>query len=69
MPATYYEAPIEQAFSISDWKPQIPFIKENVLDAQLPQVADLRHSVQVDKAVNRQLLSFLSVLPQFGEAK
>ena len=58
MPATYYEAPIEQAFSISDWKPQIPFIKENVLDAQLPQVADLRHSVQVDKAVNRQLLSF-----------
>ena len=58
MPATYYEAPIEQAFSISDWKPQIPFIKEKVLDAQLPQVADLRHSVQVDKAVNRQLLSF-----------
>ena len=32
MPATYYEAPIEQAFSISDWKPQIPFIKENVLE-------------------------------------
>lgn len=31
MPATYYEAPIEQAFSISDWRPQIPFIKENVL--------------------------------------
>lgn len=24
MPATYYEAPIEQAFSISDWKPEIP---------------------------------------------
>ena len=63
MPATYYEAPIEQAFSISDWKPQIPFIKENVLDAQLPQVADLRHSVQVDKAVNRQLLSFYLSYP------
>lgn len=28
MPATYYEEPIEQAFSISDWKPRIPFIKE-----------------------------------------
>ena len=63
MPATYYEAPIEQAFSISDWKPQIPFIKENVLEKQLPQVADLRHSVQVDKAVNRQLLSFYLSYP------
>lgn len=31
MPATYYDAPIEQAFSISDWKPTIPFIKEDTL--------------------------------------
>ena len=63
MPATYYEAPVEQAFSISDWKPQIPFIKENVLEKQLPQVPDLRHSVQVDKAVNQQLLSFYLSYP------
>ena len=63
MPATYYEAPVEQAFSISGWKPRIPFVKENVLEKQLPQVADLQRSAQVDKAVNRQLLSFYLAYP------
>ena len=63
MPATYYEAPVEQAFSISGWKPRIPFVKENVLEKQLPKVADLQRSAQVDKAVNRQLLSFYLAYP------
>lgn len=64
MPATYYDAPIEQAFSISDWKPVIPFIKEDTLKKQLPQLKDLRHSQQVDKFVNRQLLSFYLEYPK-----
>lgn len=65
MPATYYEEPIEQAFSISDWKPRIPFIKEkNEWMKWLPQVKDLRHTEKVDRYINHQLLSFYLAYPQ-----
>ncbi len=65
MPATYYEEPIEQAFSISDWKPRIPFIKEkNEWMKWLPQVKDLRHTEKVDRYINHQLLSFYLTYPQ-----
>ena len=65
MPATYYEEPIEQAFSISDWKPRIPFIKEeNEWMKSLPQVKNLCHTEKVDRYINRQLLSFYLTYPQ-----
>lgn len=64
MPATYYKAPVEQAFSISDWKPVIPFVKEDTLKKQLPQVENLCHSQAVDRYVNHQLLSFYLTYPQ-----
>lgn len=65
MPATYYEEPIEQAFSISDWKPRIPFIKEkNEWMKWLLRVKDLRHTEKVDRYINHQLLSFYLAYPQ-----
>ncbi len=65
MPATYYEESIEQAFSISDWKPRIPFIKEeNEWMKSLPQVKNLCHTEKVDRYINRQLLSFYLTYPQ-----
>ena len=58
MPATYYHAPVEQAFGIDGWKPEIPFLRKDSLMSQLPPLADMCHSVRVDRYINRQLLSF-----------
>lgn len=64
MPATYYSAPIEQAMSIEGWEPVIPFIKkENPLKDSLFQVPRLTHTADVDRAINKQLLSFYLQYP------
>lgn len=63
VPATYYSEPIEQAFSIDDWKPVIPFIKEDARKDSVFQVPDLTRSAEIDKEVNKQLLSFYLQYP------
>lgn len=63
VPATYYSEAIEQAFSIDDWKPVIPFIKEDARKDSVFQVPDLTRSVEIDKEVNKQLLSFYLQYP------
>ncbi len=63
VPATYYSEPIEQAFSIDDWKPVIPFIKEDARKDSVFQVPDLTRSVEIDKEVNKQLLAFYLQYP------
>mgnify|MGYP000269222865 FL=1 len=63
MPATYYSAPIEQAMSIEGWTPKIPFIKENVKHDSLFQVPHVTTSADIDRAINKQLLSFYLQYP------
>lgn len=63
MPATYYTAPIDQAFNIDGWHPYNPFPRKDTLLSQLPQLKNLRHSVEVDRYINRQLLSFYLEYP------
>lgn len=63
VPATYYSEPIEQAFSIDDWKPVIPFIKGDARKDSVFQVPDLTRSAEIDKEVNKQLLSFYLQYP------
>ncbi len=63
MPATYYSAPIEQAMSIEGWTPKIPFIKENVEHDSLFQVPHVTTSADIDRAINKQLLSFYLQYP------
>ncbi len=64
MPATYYEAPFYQAVSIDDWKPVIPFVKEDTLRKMIEQLPDLERSKNIDRQLNRQLLSFYLTYPQ-----
>lgn len=64
MPATYYPAAIEQAVSIEQWEPTIPFLKQDTLRQLVFQVPDLEHSKAIDRAINRQLLSFYVEYPQ-----
>lgn len=63
MPATYYSAAVEQAFSIEGWKPKGPFQNENPVKDSLFQVPRLTHTADVDRAVNKQLLSFYVQYP------
>lgn len=63
VPATYYSEPITQAFSIEDWKPAIPFIKENAIKDSVFQVPNLMHSADINKGVNKQLLAFYLQYP------
>lgn len=58
LPATYYRAPIEQSVTLGDWKPSIPFLTSNPVKDSVFQVPNITPSVNVDRAVNRQLLSF-----------
>lgn len=58
IPTTYYSDPIEEAFSISDWKPVIPFVKEDPIEKLLPPLPQLTKSKKIDQYINRQLLSF-----------
>ena len=63
VPATYYSEPIAQAFSIDNWEPVIPFVKENAIKDSVFQVPNLAHSVDVNKGVNKQLLAFYLQYP------
>lgn len=62
MPATYYFAPVEQAFGIGGWKPRNPFVREK--REALPELESLRRTLEVDSCINRQLLSFYVEYPQ-----
>ena len=62
MPATYYSAAIEQAMSIEGWTPVIPFLKQQQNDS-LFQVPHLTVSADIDRSINRQLLSFYLQYP------
>lgn len=63
VPATYYSEPIEQAFSIDDWKPVIPFVKEDAIKDSVFQVPRLTQSADINKEVNKQLLTFYLQYP------
>lgn len=64
VPATYYSAAVEQAFGIEGWKPVNPFVKEDPrLSLQSP-VKNLCRTADVDRYVNRQLLSFYVEYPE-----
>lgn len=63
VPATYYSEPITQAFSIEDWKPVIPFIKESAIKDSVFQVPNLMHSADINKGINKQLLAFYLQYP------
>ena len=63
MPATYYSAAIEQAMSIEDWEPKNPYIMESPVCDSVFQVPRLTHTADVDRAVNKQLLSFYLQYP------
>ncbi len=63
MPATYYSAPVEQSMSIADWSPSDPLNKANPLKDSVFQVPNITPSVNIDRAVNRQLLSFYLAYP------
>lgn len=63
MPATYYSAAIEQAMSIEDWEPKNPYIAKNPVCDSVFQVPHLTHTEDVDRAINKQLLSFYVQYP------
>ena len=63
MPATYYSAAIEQAMSIDGWKPDNPYVAENPVRDSVFQVPRLTRTADIDRAVNRQLLSFYLEYP------
>ncbi len=63
MPSTYYSASINQAFGIDGWRPRNPFLCENTLLSQLPPLKNLCHSADVDRYINRQMLSFYLEYP------
>lgn len=63
MPATYYSDAIEQAMSIEGWKPEMAWVKRNPVRDSVFQVPCLTHTADVDRAVNRQLLSFYLQYP------
>lgn len=63
MPATYYYAPIEQSMELGDWKPKIPFVKPDPLKDSVFQVPNITPSINIDRAVNKQLLSFYLAYP------
>lgn len=56
VPATYYQAPIEEDMSLGDWKPSIPFLKGDPVRDSLSQAPNITPSVNIDRAVNKQLL-------------
>lgn len=61
VPATYYEAPVHQAFSIDGWKPASLYNNEEKkedLENSLIRLPDLQRSEKIDRQVNRQLLNF-----------
>ena len=63
MPATYYSAPIEQAMSIEGWSPVIPFLQNETYNDSLFQVPHLTISADIDRSINKQLLSFYLEYP------
>lgn len=63
VPATYYMEVPEQAYGIENWKPVIPFLKKDTRQDMLPPLKNLCHTVNVDRYVNRQLLSFYVEYP------
>lgn len=63
VPVTYYSEAIEEAFSISDWQPKIPFVKDSVLKDSVFQVPRLTHSEDIDRNINKQLLTFYLQYP------
>lgn len=67
MPATYYSAPIEQAMSIRGWVPTIPFIKEKHESDSLFQAPHITVSADIDRNINKQLLSFYLNYPYLVE--
>ena len=58
MPATYYQAAIEQSSGIEGWQPKNPYVKEDTLRTMVFQPGDVEKSKRVDRHINRQLLSF-----------
>lgn len=65
MPATYYKKPIRQATSIKGWKPADKYLDKKsdpVMDS-LYQIPRLTHTADVDRAINKQLLSFYTQYP------
>lgn len=64
VPATYYTEVPEQAYGIEGWKPVIPFLKEDPRPGMIPPVGNLCRTVDVDRYINRQLLSFYLDYPE-----
>lgn len=58
IPTTYYSAAIEDAFSIEEWKPTIPFVREKQMEKLMPTLPRLTKSEDIDKQINKQLLTF-----------
>ena len=60
-PATYYEAPVQQAFGIDGWEPASIYCHKEQEEKRMQNLAklpDLRKSEKIDRQVNRQLLNF-----------
>ena len=64
MPATYYFAPVRQAFGIEGWHPQDSIARKDTLLPALPKLKNLCRSAEIDRYINRQLLSFYLEYPE-----
>lgn len=63
MPATYYPQAVEQAFSIDGWQPETPYSHKAEPARYVFQPPRVTRSEDIDRMINRQLLSFYIQYP------
>ena len=64
MPATYYSEPFRQASYLGDWHPVDRLTKKNELEKFLEKVPKFTKTADINRRINKQLLSFYLEYPE-----